>query len=125
MAMEPIGFIRHVVELRVPVIAAVGRFPDASGGEADVQQHRILLRADDVVQAAHHDGRTDGAELETAQHRVGGFVGLGLRRGRACAQISPASARPAAADDQRERPGVLQRTDSHRNLDGSVPRANR
>ncbi len=36
-------FIWHVVKLGFPVIAAVGRFPDAAGGETDVHDHRIFF----------------------------------------------------------------------------------
>src|SRR5205823_3272181 len=70
-------FVGHVVELRLPVVAAVGGLPKAAGSEGDVDGHRILLGARNVVDATHHGGGADGAELEAAQQRVGGDVRFG------------------------------------------------
>ena len=59
------GFVVHVVEQRFPVEAAVGGLPQAAGGESDIHGHRILFGPLDIVDAAHHDGRSDGAEYES------------------------------------------------------------
>ena len=99
-------FIRHVVEHRMPVKAAVGRLPHAAGGEADVQQHRILFGADDIVQAAHHHRRSDGAEFKTAQHRIGGLVGFGLG-GPGLRPDQTSHTEAGCGDDQGERQGIL------------------
>ena len=96
------GFVRLVVELRLPVVAAVGGLPQAAGGEPDVDDHRILLGAGDIVDAAHHGGRSDGAELEAAQQRVGGSIGwwtLGRAAPTSLRPNQPRNAQAGGGDD--------------------------
>ena len=71
------GFVRHIVELRLPVIAAVCRLPKAAGGKADIEKHRVFGGSLNIIEAARHDRRANGAELKAAQKRVCGFVGFG------------------------------------------------
>src|SRR3974377_1171628 len=68
------GLVGQIVELRFPVIAAVGGLPESAGGEADVDEHGVLVGAGNVVYAAHHRGGTEGAELQSAQEGVGGGI---------------------------------------------------
>jgi len=63
----PHRFVLHVVELRVPVIAAIGRLPQPAGSVSDIDDHGILLGARNVVHASHHRRRADRAELEPPQ----------------------------------------------------------
>src|SRR5947209_11003386 len=64
------------VELRVPVIASIRRFPEPTSRKPDVHNHGIFFRALNIIEPPHHHCRTDGAELEASQHRIVRFIRL-------------------------------------------------
>ena len=58
------------VELRVPVIASIRRFPEPTSRKPDVHNHGIFFRALNIIEPPHHHCRTDRAELEASQRRA-------------------------------------------------------
>src|SRR5436305_13267039 len=41
--------VLHVVELGMPMVSSIGRFPESTGCESDVHDHRILFRALNII----------------------------------------------------------------------------
>jgi len=75
MPIAPIDSFGMLSNCEVQWFSAVGRLPQSAGRETDVDDHRIFFRARDFVDASHHCRRTDRAELEPAQQRIGGLIG--------------------------------------------------
>ncbi len=109
-------FVWHIVEQRVPVVPAVGGLPQAARGKPDVNGHRILLGSLDVVHAAHHGSRPDGAELETLEQGIGRNIRRRTGGLPASASLSPChacSAQANGSNHQYRRPATAQNGCAH------------